>query len=82
VFGSTHRATVDVPGGENHAQAVRRVAGFLADLPTRWAGRRVMVIGHRATYRGLEHVVNGRSVQELVEAEFVWRPTGWAYRLG
>lgn len=37
------------PGGEGHRQAVQRVAGFLADLPTRWAGRRVMLIGHVAT---------------------------------
>jgi broad specificity phosphatase PhoE len=33
------------PGGESHSQAIERVAGFLTDLPTRWAGRRVMLIG-------------------------------------
>jgi broad specificity phosphatase PhoE len=70
------------PGGESHGQAVRRVAGFLADLPTRWTGRRVMLIGHVATYRGLEHVVNGLAVRELVEAGFEWRADGWEYRLG
>lgn len=37
------------PGGESHRQAVARVARALADLPTRWAGRRVMLIGHLAT---------------------------------
>ena len=68
------------PGGESHSQAIRRVAGFLADLPTRWADMRVMLIGHLATYRGLEHVVNGLSVRELVAARFEWRP-GWEYRL-
>jgi 2,3-bisphosphoglycerate-dependent phosphoglycerate mutase len=45
---------------------MQRVAGFLADLPTRWAGRRVMVIGHLATYRALKHVINRLTVQELV----------------
>jgi 2,3-bisphosphoglycerate-dependent phosphoglycerate mutase len=70
------------PGGESHGQAIARVAGLLADLPTRWTGRRVMLIGHLATYRGLEHVVNGLTVQELVEAEFEWRAEGWEYRLG
>jgi 2,3-bisphosphoglycerate-dependent phosphoglycerate mutase len=70
------------PGGESHAQAVRRVAGFLADLPTRWARRRVMLIGHLATYRALEHVINGRTVRDLVATEFVWRAEGWEYRLG
>jgi broad specificity phosphatase PhoE len=70
------------PGGESHTQAVARVAGFLADLPTRWAGLRVMLIGHLATYRGLEHVVNGLSVRDLVSARFEWRSEGWEYRLG
>jgi 2,3-bisphosphoglycerate-dependent phosphoglycerate mutase len=69
------------PGGESHSQAMQRVAGFLADLPTRWAGRRVMVIGHLATYRALEHVINGRTVRELVEAAFQWQAEGWQYRL-
>lgn len=70
------------PGGESHRQAIARVAGFLADLPTRWDGLRVMLIGHRATYRALEHVVNGLTVQELVAADFAWRAEGWEYRLG
>ncbi|HEY3000911.1 MAG TPA: histidine phosphatase family protein [Kribbellaceae bacterium] len=70
------------PGGESHSQAIQRVAGFLADLPTRWAERRVMLIGHLATYRALEHVINGLTVQELVAADFEWRAEGWEYRLG
>jgi broad specificity phosphatase PhoE len=69
------------PGGESHGQAIRRAAGFLADLPTRWAGQRVMVIGHLATYRALEHVINGHTVRELVESDFVWHAEGWEYRL-
>jgi broad specificity phosphatase PhoE len=69
------------PGGESHGQAIRRVAGFLADLPTRWAGHRVMLIGHRATYRALEHVLNGLTVHEVVAADFAWQAEGWEYRL-
>ena len=70
------------PGGESHAQAIGRVARFLADLPTRWAGRRVMLIGHLATYRALEQATTGRSVRDLVAAGFEWQPEGWEYRLG
>jgi 2,3-bisphosphoglycerate-dependent phosphoglycerate mutase len=70
------------PGGESHTQAIQRVAGMLVDLPTRWAGRRVMLIGHLATQRALEHVINGIPVPELVAAEFEWRAEGWEYRLG
>ena len=40
-----------------------------------------MVIGHLATYRGLRHVIDGRTVRELVEAEFHWRAEGWEFRL-
>jgi 2,3-bisphosphoglycerate-dependent phosphoglycerate mutase len=69
------------PGGESHRQAIERVARMLADLPARWAGRRVMLIGHLATYRGLEHGINGFTVRELLEADFQWRPEGWEYRL-
>ena len=70
------------PGGESHSQAIARVAGLVADLPTRWAGQRVMLIGHLATYRALEHVTTGRAVRELVAASFEWQANGWEYRLG
>jgi len=69
------------PGGESHAQAIARVTRFLADLPTRWAGRRVMLIGHLATYRALEHVTTGLSVREVVAAPFEWQAQGWEYQL-
>ncbi|WP_433204400.1 histidine phosphatase family protein [Dactylosporangium sp. CS-047395] len=70
------------PNGESHAQAIARAAAVLEDLPSRWAGRRVMVIGHLATYRALEHVATGRSVRELVADTFIWREEGWEYRYG
>jgi 2,3-bisphosphoglycerate-dependent phosphoglycerate mutase len=70
------------PGGESHEQAIARVARALAELPTRWAGERVMLIGHLATYRGLAHVTTGRSVRELVAADFEWQAEGWEFRLG
>lgn len=69
------------PGGESHEQAIARAAGFLADLPSRWDGRRVMLIGHLATYRALEHVTTGLTVRELVAADFEWQAHGWEYQL-
>jgi 2,3-bisphosphoglycerate-dependent phosphoglycerate mutase len=71
---------VPYPGGESWRQAVARVGGFVADLPGRWAGRRVVVIGHVATRWGLDHVVGGTPVEQLMSADFAWRP-GWEYRL-
>src|SRR5262245_24349230 len=51
------RAHLDVPypGGESWRQAVERVGWLLEDLPRRWNGRRVLLIGHVATRWGLEH---------------------------
>jgi 2,3-bisphosphoglycerate-dependent phosphoglycerate mutase len=70
------------PGGESHSQSLDRVAGLLADLPSRWDGQRVMLIGHMSTYRALERMRTGLSVRDLVAADFEWRPEGWLYRLG
>jgi 2,3-bisphosphoglycerate-dependent phosphoglycerate mutase len=69
------------PGGESHRQAIQRVAGMLTDLPTRWSGQRVMLIGHVATQRALEHTINRTTVEELTAADFDWREEGWEYLL-
>ena len=68
------------PGGESWRQAVARVSWFLVDLPRRWDGQRVLVIGHIATSWGLEHWLNGVPLEELAEQEFVWQE-GWEYLL-
>ncbi len=71
---------VPYPGGESWRQAVKRAGRFLADLPLRWEGRRVVIIGHIATRWGLDHVLRGVPVEDLMTEEFGWRP-GWSYRL-
>ena len=75
---------IDQPfrGGESHRQAVRRTMGLFDDLSSRWNEQRVMLIGHLATYRALEHVASGVSLEDIVAADFTWRPEGWEYRLG
>jgi 2,3-bisphosphoglycerate-dependent phosphoglycerate mutase len=69
------------PGGESWRQAVARVGRFIGDLPLRWSGRRVLVIGHVATRWGLDHVIGGVPLEDLVAADFAWQE-GWEYRLG
>jgi 2,3-bisphosphoglycerate-dependent phosphoglycerate mutase len=69
------------PHGESWRQAVDRVGWFVRDLPRRWDGRRVLVIGHVATRWGLDHWINGTSLADLVAAPFTWQE-GWEYRLG
>jgi broad specificity phosphatase PhoE len=68
------------PGGESWRQAVRRVGRFLPDLGLRWAGARVLVIGHVATRWAFDHFLNGIPLEDLVVADFQWQP-GWDYRL-
>ncbi len=71
---------VPYPGGESWRQAVARVGRFLGDLPLRWDGRRIVVIGHVATRWGLDQFVRGVRLEDLAAEEFGWRP-GWEYRL-
>lgn len=68
------------PGGESWREAITRVAGFLDDLPTRWADRRVLVVGHVATRWALDHVLRGAALESLVEENFQWQE-GWEYVL-
>jgi 2,3-bisphosphoglycerate-dependent phosphoglycerate mutase len=68
------------PGGESWRQAVARVGRFLGDLPLRWSGQRVLVIGHVATRWGLDHLIDGVPLEDLAEADFAWKQ-GWEYRI-
>jgi 2,3-bisphosphoglycerate-dependent phosphoglycerate mutase len=68
------------PGGESWRQATSRVSRFLADLPLRWSGQRILVIGHVATRWGLDHAINGTSLETLAAQPFIWQE-GWEYRL-
>lgn len=70
---------VPYPGGESWRAAIVRVGRFLADLPPRWDGQRVLVIGHVATRWGLEHAIDGIPVEDLVAKDFAWQE-GWEYR--
>ncbi len=60
------------PGGESWSQAVQRVRGFLDDLPLRWNGCRVLLVGHVATRWALDHLISGVSLTELCDADFAW----------
>lgn len=68
------------PGGESWRQAVTRVGRFLGDLPLRWEGQRVLLIGHVATRWGLDHFIGGAALEDLAEQDFAWRE-GWEYLL-
>jgi 2,3-bisphosphoglycerate-dependent phosphoglycerate mutase len=69
---------VPYPNGESWRGAVDRVSRFLLDVPVRWDGERVVVIGHTATRWALDHVLTGIALEDLVEADFLWQE-GWEY---
>jgi len=71
---------VPYPGGESWRQASARVGRFLSDLPLRWDGQRVLLIGHVATRWGLDHHINAAALEDLAREDFTWRE-GWEYRL-
>jgi 2,3-bisphosphoglycerate-dependent phosphoglycerate mutase len=75
------RIDTPFPGGESWRQAVDRVASFLAYLSREWDGHRVLVIAHSAQRWGLDHLVNGVPLEDLVSAPFGWQE-GWEYQLG
>ena len=66
--------------GESWRQAVARVGRFLNDLPLRWQGQRVLVIGHVATRWALDHYLSDVRLEDLIEQDFAWQE-GWEYQL-
>lgn len=60
------RLDVRVPGGESQREAVESVRWFVRDLRARRDWSRVLVVGHVATWRGLEHSINGIPLDQLV----------------
>ena len=66
------------PGGESYIQAAGRVRAWLDDARRR-PEQRLLVIGHRATFYALEHLLRGVPLDRVVGASFVWKP-GWVYR--
>ncbi|MEP6696188.1 MAG: histidine phosphatase family protein [Pseudonocardiales bacterium] len=69
------------PNGESWRQAVERAGRILDDLPSRWVGSRVLVIGHVATRWAMDHYLDHIPLERLLAEDFAWQP-GWDYRLG
>ena len=67
---------VPFPRGESYRQVVERTRAFLGDVTGRHDGARVVVIAHSANRWALDHLVNGATLEELVDAPFQW-PEGW-----
>ena len=71
-------ATVDAPfpSGESLRDVAARVRAFLNEIE----GRRVLLIGHRATKLALDHLLGSMTLEDAVSAPYEWQP-GWSYQL-
>jgi broad specificity phosphatase PhoE len=68
------------PGGQSYQDVVNQTRDLLRDISTDWDGSRVLFIAHSANRWALQHLLEGDSLEELVDAPFGWKP-GWTYRL-
>ncbi len=66
------------PNGESYEQAMLRTQEFYKQLREEYADKTVLVVGHRATQYGLDTMVNGKRLEELLSVKFEWQPY-WAY---
>jgi len=75
-----NRITNPFPNGESYAQTTQRVRLFLEDLKQNYQGKKIMIIGHRATQYGLEVLLKGALLEEAISASWKWQP-GWKYEI-
>lgn len=74
------RIKTPFPNGESYEHTVSRMKKFLEDIHKKYDDKKVMIIGHRATQYGLEHLILGKPLPEVVTADWKWQP-GWEYLL-
>ena len=65
------------PGGESYRDVCERVLTFLQEI--KLETELELIIGHRATWYSLEHLLAGRDLSEVISAPWNWQP-GWKYR--
>lgn len=68
------------PDGQSYRQVVDAMGSFLRNLAAGWNGRRVVVIAHSANKWALDCLLNGASLEDLVDVPFGWQE-GWPYTL-
>jgi broad specificity phosphatase PhoE len=72
--------SVPWPEGESYLDVVGRTRLLLADLLRDWDDHRVLLVGHSANRRALQHLLEGRDLGDLVVGDFDWQP-GWEFVL-
>ena len=58
------------PNGESYVQVLGRMRQFVDHVARSDRGKTLLVVGHFATYLGLEHIVNGVPVEGALESKY------------
>ncbi|MDR1696657.1 MAG: histidine phosphatase family protein [Rickettsiales bacterium] len=74
------RINTPYPNGESYMQTRDRMFAFLEYLKKNFDGKKVLIIGARATQFGIQNYIEKTPYEELVTAKFTWQP-GWDYEL-
>lgn len=74
-----NRIDTPFPNGESYQQTMDRMGSFIEDLK-KFGFQTVVIVGSRATHYGLDHWINGVSIEDCVQTKFKWQP-GWDYEL-
>jgi broad specificity phosphatase PhoE len=69
------RIHLPFPNGQSLSDVVHAVRGCLSDNND---ARHLLIVGHRATYYALHHLLTGVALAEIVSWEWRWRP-GWQF---
>ncbi len=72
--------TQKFPNGESYEDCATRLKSFLDDLKRDYAGKTVLLIGHRATHYALDHLINHETLHDAITKKFIWQP-GWQFQL-
>ena len=75
-----NRIETPFPNGESYHDTAKRMKSFLSDITQNYQGKKILIIGHRATQYGLEHWIHNKPLREVVTAPWQWQP-GWKYEL-
>jgi broad specificity phosphatase PhoE len=75
-----NRIAKPFPNGESYEQRAELMRSFLQELLKKYGGKRVLIIGHRATQYGLERWITGQPLAQITAAGWRWQP-GWTYQL-
>ncbi len=76
------RLTVPFPNGQSVLLVVQGVGAFLRDALREYDGKKIVVIGHRATRYGLAYWQSNASLEEIVQTPWEWRDIPiWRYEL-